>query len=389
MPVRHSPDADTNARITWALRDLAAVQTSREKGKALTRAAAAVFAQPRQLTRAWRGEAPDERIAGVGPSSSAVIREVLATGTSAIVERAIVASGRQDDVRRRRGLRDGFLSRAEVLRVLAHERRGAVGRDGYRGDFQMHSTWSDGSMSLVELVAACADRGYVHAAVTDHAHGLRIARGLAAPDVARQHAEIDAINEHLGSRFRLFKGIEANIGADGTLDLRPEEAARFEIVLAAPHSGLREDADQTPRLLRTIQVAAVDVLAHPSGRKAGERSGLVVQWPKVFKRAATEGVAIEIDGDLARQDLPYPIAAQALAEGCVFALDSDAHAPHELAYAETAIAHARLAGIPADRIINYWDLVRLTSWLARRRPSRVSSRPAARPARAAPRRQRP
>src|SRR6187397_1776295 len=101
MSLRHIPDDDTNARIAWALRDLAAVQTSREKEKVVSRAAAAVFEQPAQLTRAWRGETADERIAGVGPSSSAVIREVIANGSSAIVEKAIAASGRQDDVTRR------------------------------------------------------------------------------------------------------------------------------------------------------------------------------------------------------------------------------------------------------------------------------------------------
>jgi putative hydrolase len=90
---------------------------------------------------------------------------------------------------------------------------------------------------------------------------------------------------------------------------------------------------------------------------------VVADWRKVFATAADLGVAVEIDGDRARQDLDFELAASALAADCLFALDSDAHTTEQLAYVETAIAHARLAGIPADRIVNYWPLERLLDWL--------------------------
>src|SRR5262249_41668921 len=155
-------------------------------------------------------------------------------------------------------------------------------------------------------------------------------------------------------RFRLIKGIEANIGPDGSIDMTRSELGRLELVVAAPHSGLRTAADQTERMVAAVRAGGVHVLGHPRGRVYGERPGISANWPAVFEAAAATNVAIEIDGDPWRQDVDYALAPSALDAGCVFALDSDAHSPPELRNAEYAIAHARLAGIPGDRVINCW-----------------------------------
>jgi histidinol phosphatase-like PHP family hydrolase len=188
-------------------------------------------------------------------------------------------------------------------------------------------------------------------------------------EAAAQHEAIARLNDDHRGRFRLIHGIEANIGADGALDLSPDEAALFELVLAAPHSKLRRSEDQTGRLLTAVANPRVHVLAHPRGRITGSRAGVVADWDAIFGAAARAGVAIEIDGDPSRQDLDFTLAARALAAGCLFALDSDAHATTQLRYAETAIAHARLAGIPPDRIVNCWPVERLMAWLERDRLS--------------------
>ncbi len=151
-----------------------------------------------------------------------------------------------------------------------------------------------------------------------------------------------------------------------------KEAATFDIVLAAPHSTLRKDDDQTDRMLTALQHPAVRILAHPRGRISGSRAGVMANWDSVFEAAAERAVAIEIDGDPARQALDYTLARQALAAGCVFALDSDAHTVSQLSYAETALAHARLAAIPVDRIVNCWPLEQLLAWLSE--PSSVGRR---------------
>jgi histidinol phosphatase-like PHP family hydrolase len=366
--------ADVNAVAAGFLRDLAHAQTSEPKMFGYKRAAAAVLALDQPLTSLVEPGRHLTRIPGIGPASERVIFEVLEGGTSPTVEAAVARSGRADDIARRRGLRGQFLSRAEVLRVVRDPRFVGPALDDYRGDLQMHSEWSDGAPSLAEIVEACLARGYTHAAVTDHSHGLKIAGGMSMAEAAAQHDTIQHLNERYEGRFRLIRGIEANIGTDGRLDLSADEAACFEMVLAAPHSKLRRSEDQTDRMLAAIATDGVHVLAHPRGRITGSRAGVVADWDAVFAAAAERGVAVEIDGDPSRQDLDFSMAGRALAAGCLFALDSDAHTTSQLVYAETAIAHARLAAIPTERIVNCWTTERLLTWLRTRRPQAACER---------------
>jgi histidinol phosphatase-like PHP family hydrolase len=304
------------------------------------------------------------RISGIGPSSARVIYEVLERGESPTVEQAIDHKDCRADIDTRRRLRRHFLSRAAVRRILSDPEFTAPAVQSYRGDLQMHSQWSDGAATVQELADACVQRGYHYAAVTDHSYGLRIAGGMSMAEAAAQRRAIDAVNTRDGAAFTLLQGVEANIDPTGRLDLSDEEAATFDLVLAAPHSWLRKSVDQTDRIVAAIQHPAVRVLAHPRGRIAGSRAGVIADWPVVFAAAALRGVAIELDGDPARQDLDYTLARSALAAGCLFALDSDAHTTPELSYAETALAHARLAGLPEARIVNCWPLDQLRTWLS-------------------------
>jgi histidinol phosphatase-like PHP family hydrolase len=327
------------------------------------RAAAAILDLEKPLPDLVRAEGRLPKISGIGPASARVIQEVLDTGGSPTVERAVDASGQRADIERRRALRQHFLSRAAVLTILHDSTLPGPTTADYRGDLQMHSEWSDGGATLAEIAEACHDRGYHYAAVTDHSHGLKIAGGMSMQEVAEQRRAIDEVNAGRADGFRLLQGIEANIGLDGQLDLSADETTRFELVLAAPHSRLRRAEDQTARMLTAIENPAVRILAHPRGRITGSRGGVIADWDAVFARAAALNVAIEIDGDPARQDLDYHLARRALDAGCLFALDSDAHMTDQLSYAETALAHARLAGIPPDRIVNCWPLAQLAAWL--------------------------
>jgi histidinol phosphatase-like PHP family hydrolase len=186
--------------------------------------------------------------------------------------------------------------------------------------------------------------------------------------LARQHQEIDRLNVKYSGRFRLIKGIEANILADGSLDMTAEERRGLELVVAAPHSALRSSADQTARMLTAVRTPGVHILGHPRGRKYGVRPGVSADWDRIFEAAAQAMVAVELDGDPRRQDVDYTLARRALAAGCIFALDSDAHAPDEWEFAETAVAHARLAQIPSERVINCWPLEFLLKWASSRAP---------------------
>jgi len=356
--------ADVNAVISGYLRDLAFAQTNRQKTFGYKRAAAAIFWLETPLTDLIDRQGRLPKIAGIGPGSERVIREVLDSGESPTVEQAIESSGQRADIERRRLLRQHFLSRAEVVRIGRDPSFDGPRADEYRGDLQMHSEWSDGVPTVRDIADACLRRGYAYAAVTDHSHGLKIAGGMSMEEAADQRRAIEQVNETLEGRFRLLQGIEANIGTDGELDLSADDAATFDIVLAAPHSRLRRAEDQTDRMLRAIEAPHVRILAHPRGRISGSRAGVIAEWDRVFTAAAARSVAIEIDGDPARQDLDHTMAERALAAGCLFALDSDAHTTAQLSYADTALAHARLAAIPSERIINCWPLERLLAWLA-------------------------
>ena len=275
----------------------------------------------------------------------------------------------------RRALRGDFISQATAEIVLAAATHGLVTLNDYRGDFQMHSTWSDGGQTLERIVEASLALGHECAGVTDHGYGLPIASGMSMEAVGRQHAAIDALNERHRDEFRLFKGIEANIRADGSIDMEPDELRRFEFVVAAPHSALRSKGDQTARMVGAVSHPFVDILGHPRGRRYDVRPGVSADWRKVFEAAAERGVAIEIDGYPDRQDVDWTLAAAALDAGCVFALDSDAHATEELLCSRMAVAHARLAGIPPERVINCWSDERLEQWMNRPGPLTVRHRP--------------
>lgn len=357
---------DVNAIAGNFLRDLAYVQPSRPQMFGYKRAAAAVMSLETPLTDLMQSDGTLPKIAGIGPASTRVIREVIEMGASPTVEQAIDRGGGRADIERRRALRGHFLSRAEVLRILRLPESAGPRREDYRGDLQMHSEWSDGQPTLGEIAEGCLARGYAYAAVTDHSYGLRIAGGMSMDDVAHQHRGIEAVNAAYGDRFTLLRGIEANIDAEGGLDLKQDETALFEVVLAAPHSRLRRAEDQTARLVAAIENPCVHILAHPRGRITGSRAGIIADWDTVFAAAARAGVAIEIDGDPARQDLDHTLAARARDARCLFALDSDAHTIDQLSYADIALAHARLAEIPPERIVNCWPLDRLHAWLARR-----------------------
>lgn len=332
-----------------------------------TRAAEVIAALPEPIATHLRPDGTLKKIAQVGPSSERIVLEVLKTGASPTVEQALAARGKPagvGEVEPAAAVSDTFLTSTQLRAALKNRRLRGVTLDDYRGDLQMHSTYSDGTQTLASIVETGIARGYEYSAVTDHSYGLPVANGVSMTRLAAQHREIDALNAQHAGRFRLIKGIEANILADGTVDMTAEERRRLELVVAAPHSALRSSDDQTRRILKAVRTPGVHILGHPRGRKHGVRPGLTADWDRIFDAAARATVAVEIDGDPRRQDIDHELASRALAAGCIFALDSDAHATEEWAFAENAIAHARLAQIPRERVINCWPVDFLLEWAA-------------------------
>jgi histidinol phosphatase-like PHP family hydrolase len=348
------------------LQDMAALHAEKGGQLGYKRAAAAIIGLPESIADVVRAGALLD-VPGVGASSVRIVHELLEQGRSPTVDAVVDASGKSAVIESARLLRKGFLSHHALTRALAAASHpGAVRLSDYRGDFQMHSTWSDGAERLGTMVAACRSLGHTCLGITDHSYGLPVARGMDVTKAARQRQEIDRINAKLAGSFRVFKGIEANIQADGRLDLQPSERQPFDYVVAAPHSLLRREEDQTARMLTAVGSERVAILGHPRGRVYGRRAGIRADWDRVFAAAAERQVAIEIDGNWHRQDVDFELARRALDAGCLFALDSDAHSVNELRFSEYAVAHARLAGVPSDRVINCWPPEQLHAWMVGR-----------------------
>ena len=354
---------DTNLALAGLLYDMAFLAGESQRAWGYKRAAKAVLRLDRQVTPLVEANT-FKSIPGIGPTTDRIARELIHDGRSDFVERQVRESEAAEKLAALRDLRRHFLSRAAVKEIVC--RRGVPSLKTYRGDFQMHSVWSDGSEPLDSIVEACLARGHRCAGMTDHSYGLAIAGGMSMAQAAEQHAAIDALNRDYKGRFRMFKGIEANIRPDGTIDMEPHELRVFEFVVASPHSLLRKTVDQTARMVGAVSQPGVAILGHPMGRRYNNRPGVRADWDAVFTAAAERQVAIEIDGSWDRQDIHYELAARALARGCIFALDSDAHSHPELVFSEIAIAHARLAAIPEDRIVNYWPERRLERWMRER-----------------------
>jgi histidinol phosphatase-like PHP family hydrolase len=351
---------DPNQVIAMQVLDLAEVYRPTPRYWGYKQASRAIRRYPRFITELSHAEIL--KIPGVGPATMRIVREILDEGRSVTVERAIEASGKAREIAQRAPLRQNFLSAAMVQKVLSEPKRGAVKREDYGGDFQMHSRGSDGSDTVAQLARACIKRGYRCMAVTDHSYGLPIAGGMSMEEMRAQREEVAALNRKYGADFHVFQGVEANILIDGRLDMQPDELKTLDLVVASPHSSLRKTFDQTERMLAAVSLPGVHILGHPRGRIFNTRLGIIADWPAVFRRAAKTGVAIELDGDVSRQDLDHRIARAAKKAGCLFALDSDAHAGDQLWMADYALAHARLAGISSDRIVNCWPADKILEW---------------------------
>src|SRR2546421_1427447 len=230
----------------------------------------------------------------------------------------------------------------------------------YRGDIHSHTRWSDGRATMLEMAAGAQALGYGYLGITDHSPRITVVHGLNAERLVAQSREMAEVQKQVDG-LTLLQGIEVDILEDGALDLPDAVLEILDVVIASPHVKLRQDpAAMTERMLRAAAHPHVDVIGHPTGRRPGSREGATYDFEAVFKEAAKNGVALEIDCDPARMDLSPEMARLACEFGCNFVVDADAHAPAEFAYVPRALWMARRARIPQDRILNFRPLDELT-----------------------------
>ena len=252
------------------------------------------------------------------------------------------------------------LAAAGALPVLVEEH-------DLRGCFHCHTTYSDGRATIVEMAEAAAARGWHYLGIADHSQNAGYAGGLIPADIRRQHAEIDAWNARHGARVWLFKGIEADILADGRLDYADEPGVleRFDFVIGSVHSRFRMSrAEMTNRILRALDDPRMTMLGHPTGRLLLTRDGYELDLPAVLDRAAARGVAIEINSDPHRLDLDWREWPATKARGIRCAINPDAHSTGSLDYVRYGVTMARKAGLEPSDVINTRPLEEVKRWLS-------------------------
>jgi putative hydrolase len=256
-------------------------------------------------------------------------------------------------------------------------------RSALRGDLHTHSDWSDGGSPIDEMASTAKGLGHEYMVLTDHSPRLKVANGLTAERLTRQLGVVAGLTDPLAP-FRLLTGIEVDILSDGALDQSDELLGTLDVVVASVHSELRMPADaMTRRMLAAIRNPHTDVLGHCTGRyvtdrefarggggsalQSRTRSGKarpesVFDAAAVFAECARLGVAVEINSRPERLDPPLRLLRQAVEAGCLFSVDTDAHAPGQLDWQQIGCARAAQCGVRPESVVNTWPLADLLAW---------------------------
>ena len=284
-----------------------------------------------------------EELTGIGKVTAAVITEALAGGTPEYLAKL----------------------EADAGPLVELDAAGQQLADALLGDLHTHSDWSDGGSPIEEMALAGIELGNTYQVLTDHSPRLTVANGLTAERLEQQLAVLAGIAPRLGE-FRLLSGIEVDILDDGALDQEPELLSRLDVVVASVHSKLAmEPAAMTSRMLAAIADPNTNVLGHCTGKMRGgrrERPPSRFDAPAIFAACAEHRVAVEINSRPERLDPPADLLSLAVESGCLFSIDSDAHAPGQLDWKPYGVAKAMECGVPPDRIVNTWPVDRLLDW---------------------------
>jgi DNA polymerase (family 10) len=224
-----------------------------------------------------------------------------------------------------------------------------------KGLLHCHTNYSDGTTTVAQWAEACRADGYEWMGITDHSQSSAYAGGLRAEDVTRQHAEIDAANRQHGD-FRVLKGVEADILADGSLDYGPAVLDQFDFVIASIHTrfGMTE-TEMTERVLRALDDPHTTILGHPTGRLLLAREPYAIDLERVLQRAAERGVAVEVNADPHRLDLDWRTLRRARELGVKISLGADAHSVAGMTNVAVGVGIARKGWLAAEDVLNTRD----------------------------------
>jgi len=229
------------------------------------------------------------------------------------------------------------------------------------GDLHVHTDWSDGSDSIEEMVAGAAAVGHDYVCLTDHATGPGMVGGVGLDD-DRLREQLPAIRAaEDAADIEVFAGVEANIGADGSVSVDDDLLAELDLVVASPHASL--DGDGTDRLVAATRHPEVDVIGHPTGRQSTQRSGLDVDVERLATVAAETGTALEVNANPLRLDLRGRAVQTAVQAGATIAIDTDAHSTESYELLRYGVHTARRGWAEPGDVLNARGLSGLRSFL--------------------------
>ncbi|MFB6451368.1 PHP domain-containing protein [Bradyrhizobium tunisiense] len=264
-------------------------------------------------------------------------------------------------------LREG---RGEVELALKGKLPKLVTDKDLRGILHCHTDASDGTETLETMAKATRQRGFEYFGVADHSKSAHYAGGLSLEEIVQQHREADRLNKRFGKDFRILKGIESDILADGSLDYDDEVLERFDFVVASIHGRFKLDRKaQTQRLLRAISDPHTTIIGHMTGRQLQRRPGYEIEIEKVLRACAKHDVVVEINAHPWRLDLDWRWHRAALEFGCMLSINPDAHSIPELDHMHWGVEMARKGGVPADRVLNAMPLPEIARYLRQKRRS--------------------
>jgi DNA polymerase (family 10) len=242
-----------------------------------------------------------------------------------------------------------------------------VSDEDIRGILHAHTDATDGVDTLEAMAQATRDRGYGYFGVADHSRSAHYVGGLSADEIAEQHREIDRLNKAFGPSFRIFKGIESDILADGSLDYPDDILATFDFIVASVHSRFRLDPkEQTDRIIKAVANPRTTILGHMTGRQLLRRPGYEVDIERILQACARHGVAVEVNANPWRLDLDWRWHRRALELGCMLSINPDAHSRDEIDLTHWGVEVARKGSVPAERVLNCLTLPAFTRYLIRR-----------------------
>ena len=236
-------------------------------------------------------------------------------------------------------------------------------------DLHLHTTASDGKLTIRELAAACKKRSHKYIVITDHSRSLGIANGLSIERLLKQIEEVRQVDEEMGDSIHVLAGSEVDIKADGTIDYPDEILAKLDFVIASLHIGLQQKREQiTERLLKAIRNPHVDMIGHPAARQIPNREPVDADWDAVLQAASKYQTVLEINANPIRLDLKPELARLAKDMGVLLAINSDAHAEDHLDLMDFGIINARRGWVESHHVINTWPFEKFIKWIQNRHP---------------------